>query len=86
MYSEIEKNLVIFLYFMVLNSKQSIECDVEIKKNILRVMSKVFCVVDNPPVCNLTMYFSCAVPTISELFAFGFGFSKLNKSYILYNY
>ena len=40
--------------------------------------------VDNPPVCNLTMYFSCAVPTISESFAFNFSFSKLNKSLTVY--
>lgn len=29
---------------------------------------KPFFVSDDPPVCNLSMYFSCAVPNISKIF------------------
>ena len=35
----------------------------------------MFVVSDDPPVCNLSMYFSCALPTISE--------SALNKFSLL---
>ena len=43
------------------HSSYAIDCFVSELRHVAVVV-----VSDDPPVCNLSMYFSCAVPTISE--------------------